>query len=81
MNGPNKRARIFAHLKKMKTDIAFLQETHLQIADQVRLRKPWVGQIFHSHFNSKTRGATIIIHKSSLMHLNVFLIPKDALLL
>ncbi len=26
MNGPNKRARIFAHLKKMKTDIAFLQE-------------------------------------------------------
>ncbi len=49
--------------KKLKTNIAFLQETHLQIADQVRLRKPWVGQIFHSHFNSKTRGATIVIQK------------------
>ncbi len=67
MNGPNKRACIFAHLKKLKMNIAFLQETHLQIADQiadqVRFRKPWFGQIFHSHFNSKTRGATIIIQK------------------
>jgi len=63
LNGPNKRARIFAHLKKINTEIAFLQETHLKIADHMRLKKPWIGQVFHSHFNSKARGAAILIHK------------------
>ena len=56
LNGPIKRARVFAHLKKLKAEIIFLQETHLSTANQVRLRKPWVGQIFHSTFNSKSRG-------------------------
>lgn len=63
LNGPIKRARIFAHLKKLNTDIAFLQETHLRITDQARLRKSWVGQVFHSNFNVKARGTAIIIHK------------------
>lgn len=30
----------------------------------MRLRKPWIGQIFHSHFNSKARGTAILIHKN-----------------
>ena len=30
LNGPVKRGRIFSHLKNLKTDIAFLQETHLR---------------------------------------------------
>lgn len=64
MNGPNKRACIFAHLKKLNTEIAFLQEIHLQIADHMRLRKPWIGQVFHFHFNSKARGTVILIHKN-----------------
>lgn len=63
INGPVKRARIFAHLKHLNTDIAFLQETHLTMKDQVRLKKSWVGQVFHSKFNSKTRGTAILIHK------------------
>lgn len=63
LNSAVKRSKIFTHLRGLKTDIAFLQETHLKKADQVRLKKQWVGQIFHSSFDSKTRGTAIIIHK------------------
>lgn len=63
LRGPVKRAKIFAHLKKLKTEIAFLQETHLITADHIKLKKTWVGQIHHSHFNTKARGAAILIHK------------------
>lgn len=31
--------------------------------DHLRLHKPWVGQIFHSNFNSKSRGTAILIYK------------------
>lgn len=54
---------MFSHLKVLNTDIAFLQETHLRLCDHNRMCKPWVGQIFHSAFNSKARGAAILINK------------------
>ncbi len=63
LNGPVKRTRIFTHIKRLKTEIAFLQETHLRIEDHNRLRKTWVGQVYHSSFNHRARGAAIIIHK------------------
>lgn len=63
LGGPTKRARVFSHLKDMTTDIAFLQETHLRVCDHTRLRKPWVGQVFHSSFNSRSRGTAILLHK------------------
>lgn len=31
--------------------------------DHVRLRKPWIGQVFHSNFNSRARGTAIVMHK------------------
>lgn len=34
------------------------------MADQIRLTGGWIGQTFHSSFNSKTRGAAIIIRKN-----------------
>ena len=55
MNGPVKRARIFSHLKRLHTDIAFLQETHLRVQDQVLLRKAWIGQVYHSTFRNRVR--------------------------
>ncbi|KAI5087491.1 hypothetical protein C0J45_22890, partial [Silurus meridionalis] len=64
LNGPTKRSRILAYLRKLKSEIIFLQETHLRISDQFRLRKPWVGRIFHSNFDSKARGTAILIHKN-----------------
>lgn len=39
-------------------------ETHLKNQDHTRLRKNWVGQVFHSHFNCKSRGTAILISKS-----------------
>lgn len=63
INGPVKRGRIFSHLKHLKTDIAFLQETHLTTKDHHRLKASWVGQTFHSNFSSKARGTAILIHK------------------
>ena len=63
LNGPVKRARIFNHLKYLKCEIAFIQETHLLLKDQIRLRKAWVGHVFHSSFDSKTRGTAILIHE------------------
>lgn len=63
MNGPVKRGRIFSHLKHLKTEVAFLQETHLTTKDHHRLKASWVGQTFHSNLNGKARGTAIVTHK------------------
>lgn len=63
INGPVKRGKVFSHLKQLKTDIAFLQETRLLIKDHHRLKAQWVGQAFHSNFDNKSRGTAILIHK------------------
>lgn len=63
LNGLVKRARIFNHLKYLKCDVAFLQETHLLVKDQVRRKKGWVRNVFHSNLNSKTCETAILIHK------------------
>lgn len=51
LNHPVKRKKVFTHLKDLKTDIAFFQETHLSVSDHCRLRSKWVGQTFHSDLN------------------------------
>ena len=63
LNRPVKRTHIFTHLKRLNTEIAFLQETHLRTEDHKRLRKTLVGQVYHSSLNHRVRGAAIIIHK------------------
>ena len=63
INNPLKRLKIFSHLKRLNADIVFLQETHLPDRDHVKLRCPWVGEIFHSTFNTKARGVAILINK------------------
>ena len=42
----------------------FLQETHLIYIDHQKLCRPWIGQIFHSKFNLKTRGVAILVKKN-----------------
>lgn len=63
MGNPIKRSKVFTHLKRLKPAIVFLQETHLRVRDNHRLRCPWVHQVFHSDFNSKARGVVILISK------------------
>lgn len=50
MNGAVKRSRVLTHLKKLKADIIFLEETHMTNQDHGCLRKGWVGQVYHSRF-------------------------------
>ena len=64
LNSPVKRNKVLNYLKHLNTSIAFIQETHLRPADHLRIRKGWVGQLYHSGFQSKSRGVAILIHKS-----------------
>ena len=61
LNHPLKRSKVFAHLKQLKADVTFLQETHLRATDYFRLRGRGVGHVFHSSFCSKARGVAILI--------------------
>lgn len=63
MGHPVKRSKVLTHLKQLKSSIVFLQETHLQIEDHHGLHCSWVGQVFYSEFNSKSRGVAILINK------------------
>uniref|UniRef100_A0A3P8VFN6 Endonuclease/exonuclease/phosphatase domain-containing protein n=1 Tax=Cynoglossus semilaevis TaxID=244447 RepID=A0A3P8VFN6_CYNSE len=63
INNVIKRRKIISSLKKEGTHIAFLQETHLSDIEHVKLRRDWVGQVYHSAFNSKSRGVGILLHK------------------
>ena len=63
VNHPVKRSKIFAHLSKLKTDIAFLTETHLLNKNHNMLKRGGFSQIFHSKFDAKFRGTAILIHR------------------
>lgn len=63
LNNMVKRSKIFSHLKSLKPDVMFLQETHLNANSQKRLSYKWIGQIYHSRFNHKARGTAILIRR------------------
>lgn len=63
LNGTVKRGNTLAHLKKLGMEIGFLQETHLRNRDHNKLLTRGIGQVFHSSFNGKSRGAAILINK------------------
>lgn len=48
----------------MKSNIIFLQETHLIQNDISRVEKRWPGQVYSASFTSHSRGVMILIHKS-----------------
>ena len=64
VNQPTKMNKVMAHLNQLKGDVFFLQETHLRSSEVLRIKRPWVGHIFHSKFSARSRGAAILIHKS-----------------
>lgn len=64
LNHPVKRKKILTHLKQFHTDIGCLQETHLCSSDSPRILAGWAGQHFHSTFQAKARGVSILISKN-----------------
>lgn len=63
LNQPVKRSKVLHHLQHLNAHIVYLQETHLRLSDQAKLRTRWVSQVYHSSFQSKCRGVAILIHK------------------
>lgn len=61
VNEPVKRGKVLSHLKSLKADIMFLQETHLKNAAHNKLRCRWINQVYYSTFSAKTRGVAIVI--------------------
>lgn len=63
MNNTVKASKVITHLQELKGDICFLQETHLRKSEFPRIKKPWMGHLFHSRFSERARGVAIIIHR------------------
>lgn len=63
IHNPVKRKQILTYLKRNRTDVCFLQETHLNIKEHEKLGKIWGGHIFFSSFTSSCRGVCTLINK------------------
>uniref|UniRef100_A0A3Q4HJU4 exodeoxyribonuclease III n=1 Tax=Neolamprologus brichardi TaxID=32507 RepID=A0A3Q4HJU4_NEOBR len=72
-----KRHKILSSLKKDRVPIALLQETHLTDSEHLKLKRDWVGQIYYSSFNSKSRGVAKLIHKNLPFTLNTIVRDTD----
>lgn len=68
--------KILTYLKRQSIDVSFIQETHLSDAEHVKLRRDWVGHVYHSSFNTKARGVAILINKK--MNFKLISIEKDS---
>lgn len=60
---PVKRRKWLSYLKSHQTDIALIQETHMEGKEADKLKRAWVGQVFHNSFSSKKNGVAILVHK------------------
>ena len=56
--------RILTYLKQKKTDLAFIQETHLNDDESVKLKRDWVGQVYFNTYSSWKRGVIILDRKN-----------------
>lgn len=56
--------KILRHLKRLKTDIALLQESHLPASDFHRMQKLWVGTVLGSEAAGRKAGVLLLIHKN-----------------
>lgn len=63
LNNPIKRSKVLHYLHHLNAHIIYLQETYLKETDSVRLKKSWIGKIYHSSFSSKLRGVAILLHR------------------
>lgn len=61
LNNPIKRKRIVQKLKTEGGEMIFLQETHLSKAEQAKLGKFALAQVFSSSHTSAKRGVVVLI--------------------
>lgn len=65
LNGPIKRKKVLMYLKKLKIDIAFIQETHLTPLERRKLKRNWIRHVVASSFNSNARGVAVLINENT----------------
>ena len=53
-----------SRIKHLKSQIIFLQETHLTITDLKRVQSRWPGQVIYACYNNYARGVLILIHRT-----------------
>lgn len=70
-----KLKQIMGRLKSIKSQIIFLQEIHLSINEDIRLRTRWQGKVLSAPFNTQARGVATLIHRS--IPLNITNVPAD----
>ncbi len=63
MNNAIKRNRVLSHLKKLKADNISSGDTPSN-QDHSCLCRGWVGKVYHSNFQFKSRGAAILYSKT-----------------
>lgn len=62
-------------LKDTQSKIIFLQETHLAVSEELRIRRRWHGAVYSSSFTTQARGVMTLVHRS--IPLNVMKVISD----
>lgn len=60
---PIKRKAIISHMKKIHADIAFLQETHLNLDEAKKLKSAWVREVYAAPSSKRRKGVAILLGK------------------
>ncbi len=64
LNNTSKRNVIFRWIEENRYDICCLQETYCTKPNNVKFKKGWPGELYHSFSNSThSRGVCILLHK------------------
>uniref|UniRef100_A0A673ATC2 Endonuclease/exonuclease/phosphatase domain-containing protein n=1 Tax=Sphaeramia orbicularis TaxID=375764 RepID=A0A673ATC2_9TELE len=63
-NNMAKRKSVINSLKRNKIQIAYLQETHLNVEEHKKYCREWVGHIFFSSHSTSKRDLIIHLHKN-----------------
>ena len=66
LNSPTKRSKIWSQLKNHKTDIIFLQETHIKTVHSSLLTCKAIGQEYFASEKEKKRGVVIYIKNKNI---------------
>lgn len=48
-------------MEREEVSFAFLQESHLEDKDNIKLKRGWVGQVFATSYSSFSRGVAILV--------------------
>ena len=70
-----KRHSILRFLRRKRSDVCFLQETHSTLEDEDAWRNQWGGEIIFNHGTSNSRGVMILIRPC--FDLKVIEVEKD----